>query len=72
MGLAKQDEIEKAIIEAKKKLSDDEIIEVLKKCSYGGKPVSMDSKGGDMKYGKADRSAVSEDKPIYQDPCKCQ
>lgn len=51
MGLAAQDEIEKAVMEAKKKLRDDEIMEVLKKCSYGGKPVNMDLKGGE-KFGK--------------------
>lgn len=46
MPLAKQSEIEKAVIEAKKKLRDDEIMEVLKKCSYGGKLVDMSLKGG--------------------------
>lgn len=54
MGLASQNEIDKAVIKAKQKLRDDEIIETLKKCSYGGKPVTMDLKGGDLKYGKTD------------------
>jgi hypothetical protein len=47
MGLATQSEIDKAVIEAKKKLRDDEIMDVLKKCSYGGKPVTMDLKVGE-------------------------
>jgi hypothetical protein len=46
MGLATQSEIDKAVIEAKKKLRDEEIMEVLKGCSYGGKPVDMSMKGG--------------------------
>lgn len=54
MGLATQSEIDKAVIAAKKKLRDDEIMDVLKKCSYGGKPVTMDLKEGDLKHGKAD------------------
>ena len=54
MGLATQSEIDKAVIAAKKKLRDDEIMDVLKKCSYGGKPVTMDLKGGDLKHGKTD------------------
>ena len=61
MGLATQSEIDKAVIEAKKKLRDDEIMDVLKKCSYGGKPVkpldcrgiTMEMKGG-VALGKTD------------------
>lgn len=53
MGLATQSEIDKAVIEAKKKLRDEEIMEVLKGCSYGGKPVTMDLKGG-VTFGKTD------------------
>ena len=62
MGLATQSEIDKAVIEAKKKLRDDEIMDVLKKCSYGGKPISMDLReGGDLKYGKTNTGAVGKD-----------
>ena len=61
MGLASQSEIDQAVIKAKQKLRDDEILDVLKGCSYGG-PINMPypysgfnqivEKGGDMKYGK--------------------
>lgn len=54
MGLATQSEIDKAVIEAKKKLRDEEIMEVLKGCSYGGKPVDMSLKGGETIDGKTD------------------
>ena len=43
MGLATQSEIDKAVIEAKKKLRDDEIMDVLRKCSYGG-PITSKSR----------------------------
>lgn len=36
MGLASQNEIDDAVIAAKKKLNDDEILDVLKGCSCGG------------------------------------
>ncbi len=46
MGLATQGEIDKAVINAKKVLRDKEIMDVLKGCSYGGKPVTMVHTGG--------------------------
>ena len=54
MPLATQSEIDKAVIEAKKKLRDDEIMDVLKGCSYGGKPITMDLREGGVALGKAD------------------
>jgi len=47
-----QSEMDKAVLEAKKSLSDEQIKDALRKCSYGGKPVTMDLKGGDMRNGK--------------------
>lgn len=47
MGLASQQEIDNAVINAKKNLCDEEIMDVLKGCSYGGKAVNMDLKAGE-------------------------
>lgn len=41
-----QDEMDKAVLEAKKSLSDEQIKEAIKRCSYGGSPVSMVHTGG--------------------------
>lgn len=54
--------LEKAVIEAKKKLQDDEVLEVLKQCSYGGCPITMEMKRGGDLVGKAYGGAVSENK----------
>lgn len=39
MGLATQTEIDDAVIKAKQKLRDDEILDVLKRCSCGDNPI---------------------------------
>jgi len=39
-----QSEMDKAVLEAKKSLSDEQIKDAIRKCSYGGSPVSVDSK----------------------------
>ncbi len=38
--------LEELIIQAKKSLTEEEIKDVIKNCSYGGKPVNMSLKGG--------------------------
>jgi len=38
-----QSEMDKVVLEAKKSLSDEQIKDVIKRCSYGGKPVNMDA-----------------------------
>jgi len=40
-----QSEMDKAVIEAKKSLSDEQIKDAVRKCSYGGNPVDM-AQGG--------------------------
>ena len=69
MGLASQEEIDKAVIDAKKNLCDEEIMDVLRGCTVGGPITSRsqckrllaqgggsldDWKGGDLKNGKTD------------------
>ncbi len=36
-----QSEMDKAVLDAKKSLSDEQIKDAIKRCSYGGKPVNM-------------------------------
>jgi len=44
--MLEQSEMDKAVLEAKKSLSDEQIKGAIRKCSYGGKPVDMKLKGG--------------------------
>ena len=41
-----QSEMDKMVLEAKKSLSDEQIKDAIRKCSYGGRPVDMSLKGG--------------------------
>jgi hypothetical protein len=50
--MLEQSEMDKIVLDAKKQLNDEQIKEAMRKCSYGGKPITMDLKGGDMRYGK--------------------
>lgn len=59
MGLASQSEIDKAVMQAKKDVSVEQIKDAVRKCSCGGKSIGMklkgietDLKGGEMIYGK--------------------
>lgn len=46
-------EMDKAILEAKKSLSDEQMKDALRKYSYGGKPADMSlKKGGEIINGK--------------------
>lgn len=47
MGIAAQSELDNAVIDAKKKFRDDEILDVLKGCTVGGKAANMDLKVGE-------------------------
>ena len=42
-----QKEMEEVLKQAKKTLSEEELKETLKKCSYGGEPVNMSMRGGE-------------------------
>ena len=55
MGLASQSEMDDAVIKAKQKLQDEEVLDVLKGCTIGGPMVSQSQykrilvqKGGDL------------------------
>ena len=39
--MLEQSEMDKVVLEAKKSLSDNQIKDALRKCSYGGSPVNM-------------------------------
>jgi len=47
-----QKEMDEVLRQAKKSLTEEELKETLKKCSYGGEPINMSMKGGDL-IGKA-------------------
>ena len=47
-----QEEMDKVVLEAKKSMTVEEMKDAIKRCSYGGKPVNMSLKGGDMINGK--------------------
>ena len=52
--MLEQSEMDKIVLDAKKQLSDEQIKDVIRKCSYGGKPVNMvmTLKGGEFIDGK--------------------
>jgi len=41
-----QSDMDKAVLEAKKSLSDEQIKDAVRKCSYGGNPATMQTIGG--------------------------
>lgn len=54
-------DLEKAVMQAKKTLSEEEIKDALEKCSYGGKPIDMSMKGG-VNFGEPYTRTISKDK----------